>query len=107
METAVQISRESKRRPLSSNLEMERKDDAKLKEKRLKEKRRVIRINNAYKQLYAAMKLDGAKRKRISRNALIRATLEYITVQESRTDRVGCCTITGFTCCASRSVLAL
>jgi len=66
---------------------MDRKDDAKLKEKRLKEKRRVIRINEAYKKLYAAMKLNGAKRK-ISRNALLRATLDYITTLQSRTDTV-------------------
>jgi len=66
---------------------MDGKEDAKLKEKRLKEKRRVIRINEAYKKLYSAVKLNGAKRK-MSRNALLRAALDYITTLQSRTDIV-------------------
>jgi len=67
---------------------MERKDEAKLKEKRLKEKRRVIRINEAYKKLYAAMKLPNGAKRKISRNALLRATLDHITMLQSRTDSV-------------------
>ena len=68
---------------------MDGRDDTKLKEKRLKEKRRVIRINEAYKKLYAAMNLNGAAKRKISRNALLRATLDYITTLQSRgTDTV-------------------
>ena len=70
---------------------MERKgqDDVKLKERRAKEKRRVIKINEAYKKLYSVMQLpNGTKRrKRISRNDLLRASIDYIT-RQSRTDAV-------------------
>jgi len=64
---------------------MERKEQDKLKERRFKEKRRVLRINEAYKKLYSVMQFpNGTKRKKISRNELLRASIDYI----SRTDTV-------------------
>ena len=69
---------------------MERKEQDKLKERCIKEKWHIMKINEAYKKLYSVMQFpNGTKRKKISRNELLRASIDYI----SRTDTVSWCTI--------------
>ena len=67
--------------------------DDKLEGKRLKEKRRVIKISEAYRKLYTVLKFDDATKRKVSRNALLRAAIDYINTLQSRTDMVSRCTI--------------
>ncbi|XP_065888733.1 uncharacterized protein [Dysidea avara] len=62
--------------------------DDKLEGKRLKEKRRVIKISEAYRKLYTVLKFDDATKRKVSRNALLRAAIDYINTLQSRTDMV-------------------